>query len=259
MKLPTVFTSLSCLCLFLMTARNAEPPTVATFSIVAIDPATGEIGVAVQSRIVAVGAVVPWAKAGVGAVATQSYANVAFGPAGLDLLAQGREPEAALQSLLENDPEKAHRQVGLIDAAGKTAQFSGEECLPWAGGRKGTNYAVQGNILAGPQVADAMAEAFEGTAGQLLAERLLAALEAGQAAGGDRRGQQSAALLIVREDWGYGGGNDRFRDLRVDEHHEPIKELRRVYLKHCALFPRPDGRKPQEAPATPTPEGKPLE
>lgn len=225
--------------------RSASPPpVVATFSIVAIDPDTGEIGVAVQSRIVAVGAVVPWAKAGVGAVATQSYANVAFGPSGLSLMEAGGAPEAALETLLAGDPEQAHRQVGLIDAQGRTAQHTGEECLAWAGQRAGKHYAAQGNILAGPEVIDAMAEAFEKSTGRLLGERLLAALEAGQAAGGDRRGQQSAALLIVREGWGYGGGNDRFRDLRVDEHAEPIAELRRVYLKHCALFPRPDGRKP---------------
>lgn len=227
-------------------AKDPSPPTVATFSIVAIDPATGEIGVAVQSRIVAVGAVVPWAKAGVGAVATQSYANVTFGPAALEQIALGNSPVEALQTMLEGDSLKSQRQVGLINAAGETAQFTGTECLSWAGGRMGKGYAVQGNILAGPAVVEAMAEAFEKSADLLLAERLLAALDAGQAAGGDRRGQQSAALLIVREGWGYGGGNDRFRDLRVDEHVTPILELRRVYYQHCDLFPRPDGRVPRD-------------
>lgn len=226
---------------------NPAPPPVATFSIVAVDRETGEIGVAVQSRIVGVGAVVPWAKAGVGAVATQSWANVRYGPVGLAILELGSTPEQAIEMLTRADPEKASRQVGIIDAAGNAATFTGDECKAWAGGRKGDGYAVQGNILTGKEVVDAMAEAFENSSGDLLAERLLAALEAGQAAGGDKRGKQSAGLLVVRQGWGYGGGNDRFRDVRVDEHEHPIAELRRVYEKHRDLFPRPDRRQPKAA------------
>ncbi len=219
--------------------EEAPAPTVATFSIVAIDRDTGELGVAVQSRIVGVGAVVPWARAGVGAIATQAWANVRYGPVGLAALELGSTPEQAIEMLTSADPESASRQLGIVDASGKCATFTGEKCQAWAGGRTGDGYAVQGNILAGPEVVTAMAEAFENAEGPL-AERLLAALAAGQTAGGERRGQQSAALLIVREGWGYGGLNDRFRDLRVDEHPEPIAELHRVYEKHRRLFPRPD-------------------
>lgn len=224
---------------------NPAFPPVATFSIVAVDPETGEIGVAVQSRIVGVGAVVPWARAGIGAVATQGWANVRYGPVGLAILELGSTSAQAIEMLTRADPEKGSRQVGIVDAAGNAATFTGDDCEAWAGGREGEGYAVQGNLLAGREVVDAMAEAFENSSGDLLAERLLAALEAGQAAGGDRRGKQSAALLVVRRGWGYGGGNDRFRDVRVDEHEHPIAELRRVYEKHRDLFPRPDGRRPK--------------
>jgi uncharacterized Ntn-hydrolase superfamily protein len=216
------------------TARDVEP-ACATFSIIARDPDTGEIGIAVQSKVPAVGAVVPWAKAGVGAVATQSYANPRYGPEGLELLSKGVDPAEALKRLTEGDPERERRQVGILDAKGRTATFSGKACHAWAGGSAEDNVCAQGNILAGEDVVAAMLKAFKESKGELGA-RLIAALEAGQAAGGDVRGQQSAALLIVREGWGYGGLNDRYRDLRVDDHPEPIAELKRVYDVHRGLF-----------------------
>jgi uncharacterized Ntn-hydrolase superfamily protein len=221
-------------------AGPADPP-VATFSIVARDPRTGELGVAVQSRFLAVGAVVPWARAGVGAVATQAWANPTFGPRGLELLARGETPEAALARLLEEDPGRERRQVAILDAQGRAAVHTGKECLPWAGAAAGEGFACLGNILAGEEVVRAMARAFRETAGDL-GERLLAALEAGQAAGGDARGQQSAALLVVRERAGYGGLTDRYRDLRVDDHPEPIRELRRIYELHRKTFPPPESK-----------------
>ncbi len=220
---------------------HAEPPRVATFSIVACDPQTGELGVAVQSRFLAVGAVVPWAKAGVGAVATQSLANTTYGPDGLKLLANGVAPAEVVKQLTEADREKNVRQLGIVNAAGKAATFTGGECNAWAGGRTGANFAAQGNILAGEAVVNAMAESFEKSAasGKELAQRLIDALAAGQAAGGDKRGMQSAALLVVREGWGYAGLNDRYRDLRVDDHAEPIAELQRIYELHKRVFPQP--------------------
>lgn len=220
--------------------RAESPPPVATFSIVAVDPETGEIGVAVQSKIVGVGSIVPFAKAGVGAVATQSFANTGYGPLGLRALEEGLSAKEVIHILTADDPLRERRQVGVITASGEGSHFTGGECLSWAGGKSGPNYSVQGNILAGPEVIEAMARAFEETEG-VLAERMLAALAAGQEAGGDIRGRQSAGLLIVREGWGYGGIDDRFRDIRVDEHNTPIAELERVYRKHRALFPRPDG------------------
>ncbi len=234
-----VFCGFSLFFLLLVLHAGDELPPVATFSIVAVDRLTGEIGVAVQSKIVSVGSIVPYAKAGVGAVATQAMANPRFGPLGLLLMETGATPEQCIDFFKKGDPEIARRQVGLVSADGQRATFTGEGCSEWAGGKAGDGYVVQGNILAGEAVVTAMAEAFESTGGGL-AERLLAALEAGQKAGGDRRGMQSAALLIVRENWGYGGLNDRFRDLRVEEHAEPIAELRRVYEAHCKLFPRPE-------------------
>lgn len=217
---------------------SGDLPAFGTFSIVAADPATGEIGVAVQSRIVAVGAVVPHAAAGVGAVATQAWANPRYGPLGLSALSGGLSPETSLERLVSADPLRERRQAAILAPSGRAAVFTGNECLDWAGGRVGPNYAVQGNILAGPEVVAAMAEGFEAALGTL-STRLLAALRAGQQAGGDRRGMQSAALLVVREGWGYGGGNDRYRDLRVDEHDSPIEELERVLEAHRRLFPRP--------------------
>lgn len=211
---------------------------VATFSIVAYDPATGELGIAVQSKFIAVGAVVPWARANVGAVATQSFANTTFGPKGLELLEKGEKPDEALVKLLESDPRREQRQVGLVDAKGQSATFTGKRCLAWAGGMAEENLCVQGNILAGEDVVKNMAKAYKEAAGDL-GDRLIAALQAGQDAGGDVRGMQSAALLVVREGWGYGGMNDRYRDLRVDDHAEPIKELKRVYELHRRTFPPP--------------------
>jgi uncharacterized Ntn-hydrolase superfamily protein len=217
-----------------------ESPPVATFSIVAYDPGTQELGVAVQSKFIAVGAVVPWAKAGVGAIATQSYANTTFGPRGLEALAKGGEPGAVLDALLEGDAGADRRQVGAVDAKGRSATRTGKGCFAWAGGVAGPNYAVQGNILTGEDVVKAMERAFLESKGEL-ADRLLAALQAGEDAGGDSRGRQSAALLVVREGWGYGGFNDRYRDLRVDDHADPIPELRRVHELHRKIF-APPGR-----------------
>lgn len=214
-----------------------------TFSIVAADPETGELGVAVASKFLAVGAVVPWARAGAGAVATQSYANTSYGPRGLELMAAGLSAEQALARLLADDPDRALRQVGVVDARGGAATFTGEGCHAWAGGRTGRGYAVQGNILTGPEVVDAMAAAFEQARGTL-AERLLAALAAGDAAGGDRRGRQSAALLVVKERGGYGGFNDRYVDLRVDDHPDPVRELQRLYgIWRLYFLPSPGVRR----------------
>jgi uncharacterized Ntn-hydrolase superfamily protein len=220
----------------------AAPP-VATFSIVAYDPETKELGVAVASKFPAVGGVVPWARAGVGAIATQSAANTTYGSNGLALLAKGAEPREVLEILTRKDPGKPVRQVGIIDARGAAVSFTGKQCSAWAGGKVGMNFAAQGNILAGPEVIEAMAKAFEETEG-LLSHRLLTALEAGQTAGGDKRGRQSAALLIVRKGWGYAGLNDRFRDVRVDDHATPITELKRVLAAHAKVFPHPKSRPP---------------
>ncbi len=213
-------------------------PIVSTFSIVAYDPETQELGVAVQSKFIAVGSVVPWAKAGVGAIATQSYANTSFGPRGLELLAKGEDPDAVLQKLLDSDKGRDVRQVGIVSAKGKPATFRGGKCNAWAGGLVGETFCCQGNILAGEGVVRGMAKAFKETKGDL-GDRLIGALQGGQEAGGDSRGMQSAALLIVREGWGYGGFNDRYRDLRVDDHEQPIQELKRVYDLHRKIFAPP--------------------
>ena len=200
---------------------------VATFSIVARDSANGELGVAVASRFFAVGTVVPWAKAGIGAVATQSYANTSFGWRGLDLLQRGKTPEEAVQELLKNDEEPDRRQVGLVAADGRSSTYTGSKCVPWAGGRSGPNYAVQGNILAGEAVVTAMEQTFLSAKGTL-ADRMYAALAAGDSKGGDSRGKQSAALIVVKEKAGYGGFTDRAIDIRVDDHPEPFNELGRL-------------------------------
>ena len=213
--------------------QPATSPTSGTFSIVAFDPKTGDLGVAVASRVLAVGAVVPYAQAGVGAIATQAFANTTYGPKGLALLRKGLTPEQVLKRLLAEDKDREHRQVGIVDAKGRAIAFTGKKCLPWAGHLVGKGYAVQGNILAGEQVVKAMAQAFENTKGEL-AERLMAALEAGESAGGDARGKQSAALLVVRKGGGYGGFDDRYIDLRVDDHPEPVKELRRLLTMKLA-------------------------
>lgn len=215
-------------------ADPTETP-VNTFSIVARDPAKNEWGVAVASRVLAVGAVVPSAKAGVGAIATQSYANVTYGPRGLEMLASGKSAQETLDALLADDARKDVRQAAIIDAEGRTAHFTGTKCVAWAGARNGLNYSCQGNMLTGEDVIKAMAETFENAKGPL-AWRLALALEAGEKAGGDKRGKQSAALLVVRDKAGYGGLNDRMIDLRVDDHEEPITELLRVLNK---AVPRP--------------------
>ncbi len=206
-----------------------------TFSIVAVDPANGEIGVGVQSKFLSVGAVVPGVRAGAGAIATQAWANTTFGPRGLAALAEGLTPSAALDSVLAGDEQRDDRQVGIADATGQVATFTGSRCIAWAGGRTGKEYTVQGNCLAGAAVIDAMANGFERAPGPL-ADRMVAALRAGQAAGGDRRGQQSAALLIEKPGGGYGGFNDRYVDLRVDDHPSPIEALARLLELHKLYF-----------------------
>jgi uncharacterized Ntn-hydrolase superfamily protein len=208
---------------------------VATFSIVGFDPETGSLGVAVQSKFLAVGAIVPWARAGVGAVATQAMANFNYGPRGLELMGRGATARETVEALVSSDDEREHRQLGVVDAAGGVATFTGSECFEWAGDVTGEHYAALGNILVGRETVEAMAETFEDTPGEL-AGRLLAALDAGQRAGGDSRGKQSAALLVVREGGGYGGDNDRVVDLRVDDHPEPIRELIRLRGLHALYF-----------------------
>ncbi|GAB4166625.1 MAG: DUF1028 domain-containing protein [Roseiflexaceae bacterium] len=203
---------------------------VATFSIVASD-AIGDVGVAVASKFLSVGAVVPWAQAGAGAVATQALANMRYGPDGLALLGQGASAEAALEALLANDPDREQRQVGLVDMRGGAAAHTGSACHAWAGHRVGAGYCVQGNILAGAEVIAAMAQAFEQADGEL-AERLLAALSAGDLAGGDRRGRQSAAVYVARHGGSYGGVLDRYIDLRVDDHPTPVAEIERLLGLH---------------------------
>ena len=199
-----------------------------TFSIVAFDPGNGDLGVAVASKFPCVGAVVPWARAGVGAVATQSWANTDFGPDGLGLMGGGLPAGAALDAVLEPDEDREERQAGFVDGRGGAASFTGANCMSWAGGRTGDGFAAQGNILAGERVVDELARVFGSTEGDLC-DRLLAALLAGDAAGGDRRGKQSAALLVVRAGGGYEGRNDRYIDLRVDDHPDAPAELARLF------------------------------
>jgi uncharacterized Ntn-hydrolase superfamily protein len=213
--------------------------TLSTFSIVAYDPRAEEWGVAVQSKFLAVGALVSWAQARVGAVATQSYVNVSFGPQGLALLAQGADAQETLDQLIAADPGRDRRQVGLVDAHGGAATFTGAACHDWAGGITGTHYAAQGNILVSGATVEAMVASFEGSRGDL-ADRLVEALAAGQAAGGDRRGQQSAAVLVVRHEGGYGGYNDRYLDLRVDDDPRPIEKLKGLVELHHLFFRPPE-------------------
>ena len=218
---------------------------LSTFSIVACDLPAGQWGVAVQSKFLAAGAVVPFAQAGVGAVATQAHANTAYGPQGLALMARGLSADEVLQRLVADDAERSARQVGLVDARGKAAAFTGSKCMDWAGHQVGEGYCCQGNILAGEAVVKAMARAFESASGEL-ADRLVAALEGGQSAGGDRRGQQAAGLLVVKAKGGYAGYNDRMIDLRVDDHPSPIAELKRILALHRLYFgkPRPENLLP---------------
>lgn len=195
-----------------------------TFSIVGFDPETEELGVAVQSKFLAAGAIVPYIKSGVGAIATQALANPAYGPDGIELLEKGHSPSEVIEILTEKDDGSDHRQLGIVDIKGRSANFTGSECLDWAGGLTGDNYAVQGNILVNKETVEEMASTFEETE-ERLADRLLKALQAGQAAGGDSRGQQAAAILIYKENGGYGGLTDKYIDLRVDDHPEPIEKL----------------------------------
>ena len=209
-----------------------------TFSIVARDPATGDLGIAVASKFLAVGAVVPWAQAGVGAVATQALANVRYGPDGLAFLAAGKSAADALDALTQADDGRDHRQAGIVHAAGGSASYTGSGCIPWAGGRTADGVAAQGNLLAGPSVVDALIETYL-AGGAAFPELLMRAMKAADDQGGDRRGRQSAALLIVREGGGYAGGNDRWIDLRVDEHPAPIDELSRILDVGHLLLDRP--------------------
>jgi len=199
-----------------------------TFSIVAYDPKNKEWGVAVQSKFVAVGAIVPFAKVNVGCIATQAYANTSYGPKGLAILEKGLTAEETIKELIKDDEMREQRQIGVVDSYGNTAAFTGKKCFDWAGHLIGKNFSCQGNILVSEDVVKAMAEAFENTKNDLV-EKLFAALEAGQKKGGDRRGRESAAILIVKEKGAYDGGTDRYINIRVDEHPRPIKELRKVF------------------------------
>lgn len=223
--------------------RSAQPTAkpVATFSVVGFDPRTGDLGVAVQSKFFAVGSVVPWAKAGVGTIATQSYANVTYGPEGLKRLAKGQSAKATVEALTKADPNRRLRQLGIVDAKGNSASFTGSGCHDWAGHIEKSNFCAQGNILTGREVVDAMAASFGQSQKKAmggLCDWLADALMAGQDAGGDSRGRQSAALLVVRKNAGYAGGNDRFIDLRVDDHKTPIIELHRLLALHKKIHTR---------------------
>ena len=202
-------------------------PCISTFSIAGADPEAKEVGIAVQSKFLAVGNVVPWAKGGVGAIATQSWANIKYGTEGLKLLETGMHPEEIVEKLTAADEGRESRQVGIVDIEGRSATFTGKECSDWAGGIAGKNFAAQGNILVSEDTVNALADTFVSTPGDLTT-RLMEALAAAQKAGGDRRGMQSAALYVVKENAGYGGGSDRLVDIRVDDHEHPIEELRRI-------------------------------
>jgi uncharacterized Ntn-hydrolase superfamily protein len=210
-----------------------------TFSIVARSADGTQWGVAVASKFLAVGAAVPAARYGVGAIATQSYANLAYKHDGLHLLNRGLSAQEVIDKLTAADELRDQRQVGIVDKSGHAATFTGDACNAWAGGRTGDGYAAQGNILTGPEVVDALAEAFEGNAGPL-AHRLYQALLAADRAGGDRRGRQSAALFVVSENGGYGGGSDVLVDVRVDDHEDPVPELGRLLDLYDLYFGKPD-------------------
>jgi uncharacterized Ntn-hydrolase superfamily protein len=211
-----------------------------TFSIVAYDPGSESWGVAVASKFLAVGAVVPWGRAGAGAVATQAMANLSYGPGGLELLAQGLSADQVVVRLTAADGEREHRQLGVVDAAGHGSTWTGASCMDWAGGEAGVGYAAQGNILTGPEVVAAMVAAWREGDGEVLARRLVAALAAGDQAGGDRRGRQSAALRVWRAGAAYGGELDLAVDLRVDDHRAPVGELARLLDLHELYFGKPD-------------------
>ena len=227
--------------------RASGAPLVSTYSICACDLEARQWGVAVQSKFLAVGCIVPWAKPLVGAIATQAWANPRYGPEGLELLEQGVSAEDAVERLTAADDERAQRQLGIVDGEGRAATFTGDECQDWAGGRAGAGYAAQGNILVSAETVDALAEVFEATSGQPLGERLLGCLDAAQAAGGDRRGQQSAAILVVGPEQGFAGLSDVFVDLRVDDHERPLEELRRIFAIHQELFAKRPAEKAREA------------
>jgi uncharacterized Ntn-hydrolase superfamily protein len=216
--------------------------TYGTYSIAACDLLAGQWGVATQSKFLAVGAIVTWAEPHVGAIATQAYANPRYGPDGLTLLREGLSAQEVVDRLTSADGEREHRQLGVVDADGRAATYTGSECYHWAGGRTGTGYAAQGNILVSEETVDALAETFEQSVGKPLAERLMDCLDAAQDAGGDSRGQQSAALLVVERNGGYAGLSDTLVDLRVDDHERPLEELRRLYGLHQAIF----GKTPRE-------------
>jgi uncharacterized Ntn-hydrolase superfamily protein len=209
---------------------------VSTYSIAACDLERGQWGVGVQSKFLAVGSIVPWAEPRVGAIATQAYANPRYGPDGLAHLREGLTAEQVVERLTAADEGREHRQLGVIDLNGESASFTGRECTEWAGGRTGRCYAAQGNILVSRETVEALAGRFEENAGKPLAERLLECLDAAQAAGGDRRGQQSASLLVVEKNGGYARLSDSLVDLRVDDHERPLEELRRLYELHQSLF-----------------------
>src|SRR3954466_469308 len=209
---------------------------VATYSIAACDPAAGQWGVATQSKFLAVGSVVPWAEPHVGAIATQAYANPRYGADGLALLREGLPADEVVKRLTDADDGRDHRQLGIVDGNGGSATYTGSECMDWAGGIAGVGFAAQGNILVGEETVGALARTFAETEGRPLAERLIECLAAAQTAGGDKRGQQSAALLVVEKDGGYASLSDVLVDLRIDDHAEPIPELRRLYDLHVALF-----------------------
>lgn len=211
-------------------------PIVATYSIVGCDLAARQWGVAVQSKFLAVGSVVPWAEPEAGAIATQAYANPSYGPNGLALLREGLTASEVVERLVAEDDGRDERQLGVVDASGGSASWTGSDCNEWAGHRTGAGYAAQGNILVSGATVDALAETFEANAEQPLAQRLIECLAAAQAAGGDRRGQQSAAVLVVQQSGGYAGLSDVLVDLRVDDHERPIEELRRIYGLHRRLF-----------------------
>jgi uncharacterized Ntn-hydrolase superfamily protein len=210
--------------------------TYGTYSIAACDLDAGQWGVATQSKFLAVGSMVTWAEPHVGAVATQAYANPRYGPDGLSLLGEGLSAQEVVERLTSADEGRDRRQLGVVDGEGRGATYTGSECHDWAGGRTGAGYAAQGNILVSAETVDALAETFEGSAGKPLAERLLDCLDAAQAAGGDSRGQQSSALLVVEKDGGYANLSDVLVDLRVDDHERPLDELRRLYGLHQAIF-----------------------
>ena len=217
-------------------------PVVATYSIAACDLAVRQWGVAVQSKFLAVGSVVPWAEPEVGAIATQAYANPSYGPNGLSLLREGLDASEVVERLTSEDDGRDERQLGIVDGQGVAASWTGSGCNDWAGHRTGPGYAAQGNILVGEETVGALATTFEGNAQLPLAQRLIECLAAAQAAGGDRRGQQSASLLVVQKDGGYAGLSDVLVDLRVDDHERPIQELQRIYGLHFRLF----GQSPRE-------------